>query len=217
MIIMVEKIIINGKVRALGNIVEEKTVDDYLTYYSTLSKTTDTVDGTSMDVYIACDGCNCLFYDKGVTSNKNTDWFIRSSDTSNLSVTVTQNGTTLNNTSTETVSRYYFANPEHSTSNTPQISLSGDFVIECDILSHEITGSSQIAIALQGLSPAYNISTLTAPFHAKIIKEGTNVSLYYNSTLWKTATITQRSSYYMGFQLYNEGTVTFCNYCVREL
>lgn len=48
---MVEKIIINGKVRALGNIVEEKTVDDYLTNYSILSRTTDTVDGTSMNVF----------------------------------------------------------------------------------------------------------------------------------------------------------------------
>ena len=48
---MVEKIIINGKVRALGNIVEEKKADDYLTDHSILSRTTDTVDGTSMNVY----------------------------------------------------------------------------------------------------------------------------------------------------------------------
>jgi len=175
-----------------------------------------TFNATYNSLNSACDVCKCLFFDPGVSSDKNSDWYIRSSDTSELSVTVTPNGTTLTNSSTDT-SRYYFVNSEQYSNDTPLISLSGDFVIECDILSHEITGSSQIAIMLQGLSPAYNISTLTAPFHAKIIKEGTNVSLYYNDTLWKTATITQRSRYYMGIQLYKTCNVAYRNYVIREL
>jgi len=68
---MVEKIIINGKVRALGNIVEEKKADDYLTDYFPLSRTTDTVDGTSMNVYSMP---KVLFVDYGTTTSHNDSW-----------------------------------------------------------------------------------------------------------------------------------------------
>lgn len=101
---MVEKIIINGKVRALGNIVEEKTVDDYLTYYSRLSKTTDTVDGTSMNVYNSMS--TVVFVDHGVINNSNlSNW------TSNSTIaTVTEQYTELTQPSSTTSATYLAIN-----------------------------------------------------------------------------------------------------------
>lgn len=51
MIIMVEKIIINGKVRALGNIVELKDRYEYLLNKCTVSSSNGTVDGKSLRVF----------------------------------------------------------------------------------------------------------------------------------------------------------------------
>lgn len=51
MIIMVEKIIVNTKVRALDNIVEVKSKADYSLSHCTLSAGSETVDGRSLPVY----------------------------------------------------------------------------------------------------------------------------------------------------------------------
>ena len=50
-IIMVEKIIINGKVRALGNIVESHDRYEYLLNKCTVSSSNGTVDGKSLQVF----------------------------------------------------------------------------------------------------------------------------------------------------------------------
>lgn len=158
---------------------------------------------------------NPLFIDEGVTGNKNSNWYIRSADASSLSVTVDDEGTTLSSNDTST-SRFYFANPENSTSTSPPITMS-DFVIECDVISTTFTSGSQIAFLLQGLGTSFNLSGYTAPYHLKMVKEGTTVKQYVNDTEIRTTTISDRTNYYAGFQLYKTGDIKFKNYKIYSI
>ena len=212
---MVEKIIINPEeVRGLGNIMSPHSSSDYEVYMSSISSGTDTVNGQTMTVYELED--TIIFYDKATSQAKNTHWKIRSSDQSDLTVTVGTGGTTLTNTSTS-ASRFYFANPDDSTSDSPPITIS-DFVVEADILDSSFTDSdSQIAFLLQGQTTSLNLKGYTAPYHIKIEKEGTSAKQYVNDTLIRTTTISDRTTYYMGFQLYKRGSITFREYIIREI
>ena len=212
---MVEKIIINpNKVRGYGNIMSPHSTSDYETYGSIITSGTDTVNGQTMTVYEM--DYSIVFFDRGITGHKNTHWKIRSSDQSDLTVTVGTDGTTLTNASTSS-SRFYFANPEDSTSDSPPITIS-DFVVEADILSSTYTGSdSQISFLLQGQTTNLNLNSYTAPYHIRIEKEGTDAKHYVNDTLIRTTTITSRSTYYMGFQLYKNCSIKFKDYCIYEI
>ena len=154
-----------------------------------------------------------IFSDDGVRESKNSNWYVRTSDTS-LTVTVDDDGTNLSNSST-TTSVYYFANPEHSTSQSPPITI-GDFVIECDVISTNFGRGSQIAFLLQGLTNNFNLSSYTAPYHLKMEKVGTTVKQYINDTLIRTTTISDRTNYYMGFQLYKTCSIKFKNYRIYD-
>lgn len=155
-----------------------------------------------------------IFNDDGVRRSKNSNWYIRSTDASSLSVTVDDEGTTLSSNDTSS-SRFYFANPEHSTSTSPPITLS-DFVIECDVISTNFGSGSQIAFLLQGLGTNFNLSSYTAPYHIKMEKTGTTVKQYINDTLIRTTTISNRTNYYMGFQLYKNCSIKFKNYRIYD-
>lgn len=157
----------------------------------------------------------CEFIDYGVTNNKSTNWFVRSADTSDLTVTVGKDGTNLSNAST-TTSRYYFANPQGVTSETPPITI-GDFIIECDVISTNFGSGSQIAFLLQGLGTNFNLSSYTPPYHLKMEKTGTSVKQYVNDTLIRTTTISNRTNYYMGFQLYKTSSIKFKNYRIYSI
>lgn len=157
-----------------------------------------------------------VFYDNATSQSKNTHWKIRSSDQSDLTATVGTGGTTLTSASTST-SRFYFANPDDSTSDSPPITIS-DFVVEADIFDSSFTDSdSQIAFLLQGQTTSLNLKSYTAPYHIKIEKEGTSAKHYLNDTLIRTTTISSRSTYYMGFQLYKRTSITFRDYVIREI
>ena len=211
---MVEKIIINPtKVRGYGNIVSSKGANDFITYAGSITEGTDTVYGATEKVFSLED--TIIFRDGGVTGNKNTDWYIRDADTSELTVTVDDGGTLLSSTAT-TASRFYFANPEHSTSTSPPITMS-DFVIECDVISTTFGSGSQIAFLLQGLGNTFNLSGYTAPYHPKMEKTGTTVKQYINDTLIRTTTISDRTNYYAGFQLYKTGSIKFKNYVIYSI
>ena len=212
---MVEKIIVNpNEVRGLGDIVSSKGASDFIEYASSVTQGTDTVYGAGSKVFTLED--TFVFSDGGVTGNKSTDWYVRTADTSELTVTVDDNGTLLSSTGT-TTSRYYFANPEHSTSTSPPITMS-DFVIECDVLSASYNLSdSQCALFLQGLSSAFNLKSYTAPYHLKLVKEGTSVTKYVNGTSVGTTTISSRSNYYAGFQLYKKCSIKFKNYIIYSI
>lgn len=155
-----------------------------------------------------------VMIDYAVTNNKSTKWYVRSSDSPSLSVTVDKEGTTVSSTDTST-SRFYFANPQSVISDTPPITI-GDFVVECDVISTTITGS-QIAFLLQGLGNAFNLSSYTAPYHIKMEKIGTTVKQYINDTLIRTTTISSRTNYYMGFQLYKTCSIKFKNYRIYTI
>lgn len=157
----------------------------------------------------------CIFRDYAVTGNKSTDWYVRSTDTTSLSVTVDNEGTTLSSNDTST-SRFYFANPEQSTSTSPPITIS-DFVIECDVVSTTFGSGSQIAFLLQGLTQNFNLSNFTPPYHLKMEKIGDTVKMYVDDNNWRTTTISSRTNYYMGFQLYKTGSIKFKNYIIYEL
>ena len=157
-----------------------------------------------------------VFYDNATSQSKNTHWKIRSSDQSDLTVTVGTGGTTLTNASTS-ASRFYFANPEDSTSNSPPISIS-DFVVEADIFDSSFTDSdSQISFLLQGQTISLNLKSYTAPYHIRIEKEGTSAKHYINDTLIRTTTIADRTNYYAGFQLYKRASITLRDYVIREI
>ena len=155
-----------------------------------------------------------IFNDDGVTGSKNSNWYVRSTDAPYLSVTVDDEGTTVSSNDTST-SRFYFANPEHSTSPSPPITIS-DFVIECDVINTTFTSGSQIAFLLQGLTNNFNLSSYTAPYHLKMEKVGTTVKQYINDTLIRTTTISSRTNYYMGFQLYKTCDIKFKNYRIYD-
>ena len=157
-----------------------------------------------------------VFYDNATSQSKNTHWKIRSSDQSDLTVAVSSGGTTLTNASTS-ASRFYFANPEDSTSNSPPISIS-DFVVEVDIFDSTFSDSdSQISFLLQGQTTPLNLKSYTAPYHIKIEKEGTSAKHYINDTLIRTTTIADRTNYYAGFQLYKRASITLRDYVIREI
>ena len=156
-----------------------------------------------------------VMIDYAVTNNKDTHWFIRSADTSELTVTVGKDGTNLSNTST-TSSRYYFANPQNVTSETPPVTI-GDFIIECDVVSTTFGSGGQIAFLLQGLGINFNLSSYTAPYHLKMEKTGTSIKQYVNDTLIRTTTISNRTNYYMGFQLYKTCSIKFKNYRIYTI
>ena len=212
---MVEKIIINPEeVRGLGNIMSPHSSSDYEVYMSSISTGTDTVNGQTMTVYELED--TILFFDNATSQAKNTHWKIRSSDQSDLTVAVSSGGTTLTNASTS-ASRFYFANPEDSTSNSPPISIS-DFVVEVDIFDSTFSDSdSQISFLLQGQTTPLNLKSYTAPYHIKIEKEGTSAKHYINDTLIRTTTIADRTNYYAGFQLYKRASITLRDYVIREI
>ena len=211
---MVEKIIINpNKVRGYGNIVSSKGANDFITYAGSITEGTDTVYGATEKVFSLED--TIIFRDGGVTGNKNTDWDIRDADTSELTVTVDDGGTLLSSTAT-TASRFYFANPEHSTSTSPPITLS-DFVIECDVLNTTFGAGSQISFLVQGLSNSFNLSSYTAPYHLKLVKDGTSVTKYVDGESVGTTTISSRTNYYAGFQLYKECSIKFKNYVIYSI
>ena len=210
---MVEKIIINpNKVRGYGNIVSSKGASDFITYAGSISEGTDTVYGATEKVYSLED--TFIFTDGGVTGNKSSDWYVRTADTT-LTVTVGDDGTQLSNSST-TTSVYYFANPEHSTNTTPPITMS-DFVIECDVISTTFGSGTQIAFLLQGLGTSFNLSSYTAPYHIKMEKTGTTVKQYINDTLIRTTTISDRTNYFAGFQLYKNCGIKFKNYRIYTI
>ena len=159
-----------------------------------------------------------IMVDYAVIGNKNTHWFIRNSDASELTVTIDTIGTNLSNSST--TSRYYFANPNNFTSEAPPVFVT-DFIVECDIVSLNVTGgtSDQIAFLLQGQTQAYNLSHIAnrVPCHIKIVKKGTSAKHYVDDTLLRETTISDRTNYYMGFQLYKTCNVTFKNYRIYEI
>ncbi len=156
-----------------------------------------------------------VMIDYAVTNNKDTHWFVRSADTSGLTVTVGKDGTNLSNTST-TTSRYYFANPQNVTSETPPVTIE-DFIIECDVVSTTFGSGSQIAFLLQGLGINFNLASYTAPYHLKMEKTGTSIKQYVNDTLIRTTTISNRTNYYMGFQLYKTCSIKFKNYRIYTI
>ena len=211
---MVEKIIVNpSEVRGLGDIVDSKGASDFIVYGSGVTETTDTVNGATSKVFNQTD--TKIFYDMGVTGRKSTDWYVRTSDTT-LTVNVEDDGTALSNSST-TTSVYYFANPAHSTSTAPPITMS-DFVIECDILSSSYTSTdAQVSVLLQGISSAFNLKSYTAPYHLKLVKDGTSVTKYVDGTSVGTTTISSRNNYYTGFQLYKECSIKFKNYIIYSI
>ena len=154
-----------------------------------------------------------IFNDDGVRRSKNSNWYVRTADTT-LTVTVDDDGTNLSNSST-TTSVFYFANPEHSTSQSPPITI-GDFVVECDVISTNFGSGSQIAFLLQGITNNFNLSSYTAPYHLKMEKVGTTVKQYIDDTLIRTTTISDRTNYYMGFQLYKTCSIKFKNYRIYD-
>ena len=159
---------------------------------------------------------NAIFYDNATSQNKNTHWKVRSADTSELTVSVNSGGTSLSNSST-TTSRYYFANPSDSASDSPPITMS-DFCIECDVLSTSFTQSdSQIAFMLQGQTTNFNLKNYIAPYHLKIEKVGTTAKHYVDNRLIRTTEISDRVNYYAGFQLYKTSSMTFRDYCIYPL
>lgn len=155
-----------------------------------------------------------VMIDYAVTNNKNTHWFVRSADTT-MTVTVDDDGTNLSNSST-TTSVFYFANPQSVSGDTPSITI-GDFVVECDVISTTYGSGSQIALLLQGLTNNFNLSSYTAPYHLKMEKTGTTVKQYVDDTLIRTTTISDRTNYYMGFQLYKTCSIKFKNYRIYTI
>ena len=96
---MVEKIIVNpSEVRGLGDIVDSKGASDFIVYGSGVTETTDTVNGATSKVFNQTD--TKIFYDMGVTGRKSTDWYVRSADESELTITVGADGTNLSSSST---------------------------------------------------------------------------------------------------------------------
>ncbi len=155
-----------------------------------------------------------VMIDYAVTNNKNTHWFVRSADTT-MTVTVGKDGTNLSNSST-TTSVFYFANPQSISSDSPPITI-GDFVVECDVISTNFGSGSQIALLLQGLTQNFNLSSFTPPYHIKMERIGGTVKMYVDDNNWRTTTISNRTNYYMGFQLYKTCSIKFRNYRIYTI
>ena len=159
---------------------------------------------------------NCLFFDNANSIIHSTaNWFVRSADTTDLTVTIGADGTLLSNAST-TTSRYYFANPQLTSGDAPPITIS-NFIVECDVISTTFGTGCQIAFLLQGLGTSFNLSGYTAPYHIKIEKNGTSAKQYIDDTLIRTATISDRTTYYMGYQIHKTGSIKFKNYKITSL
>lgn len=157
-----------------------------------------------------------IFQDYGLLTKKNPHWYVHDADKAELSVTVTDDGTLLSSSST-TTSRFYFANPSESQSQSPPITIDGNFVLECDVISTSFGSGSQIAFLLQGLTQNFNISGFTAPYHMKMERIGDTVKMYVDDNNWRTTTIANRTNYYMGFQIYKTASIKYANYTVRKL
>ena len=130
-----------------------------------------------------------VMIDYAVTNNKSTKWYVRSTDASSLSVTVDDNGTNLSNSST----------------------------VECDVVSTTFGTGTQIAFLLQGLTQNFNLSSFTPPYHLKIERIGDTVKMYVDDNNWRTTTISDRTNYYMGFQLYKICSIKFKNYRIYTI
>ena len=80
-----------------------------------------------------------------------------------------------------------------------------------------LTSASTSTSRFYFANPDDSLKSYTVPYHIKIEKEGTSAKHYLNDTLIRTTTISSRSNYYMGFQLYKRTSITFRDYVIREI